>query len=134
MRIRHPDLRIMDEICGRPQTVQKPPPGIGLSSDDVRRLEVLKNRGSGPPGSTLGGLRVVALGALRNTGWLDGSDLLLEAGGDRDADAYALDEDGRPDTATAAGDLASFLHALYGGRPIAIETWSGRAAVTIKSV
>lgn len=95
---------------------------------------MLRKRGSGHPWSKSGSLRVVALGAMRNTAWLDGSDLLHDAGGDCDADAYALNEDGRPDTATAAGDLASFLHALYGGRPIAIETWSGRAAVTIKSV
>lgn len=70
---------------------------------------------------------------MRKTEWLDGSDLSHDAGGDRDADAYSLDDDGRPDTAIGAGDLVCFLHAFYGGRLVAIESWSGRTAIAINS-
>ena len=55
---------------------------------------------------------VVALGAVRNTEWLEGSGLLADAGGiDCDEHGYVTDEAGRPDSRiVAAGDVARFPH------------------------
>lgn len=73
---------------------------------------------------------VVALGAVRNTAWLDGSGLGADAGGlDCDAAGFCLDAAGRPDPRiAAAGDVARFPHPLYDGRRVALEHWSHASA------
>lgn len=73
---------------------------------------------------------VVALGAVRNTGWLHGSGLAFDDGGvECDADGHVLDTDGRPDrTIAAAGDVARFPHPLYDGRRVALEHWGHAVA------
>ncbi|QGY04340.1 FAD-dependent oxidoreductase [Methylobacterium mesophilicum SR1.6/6] len=75
-------------------------------------------------------LAVIALGAVRNTEWLDGSGLSADPGGvDCDADGRVLDTEGRPDPhITAAGDVARFPHPLYEGRRVALEHWSHAVA------
>ncbi len=75
-------------------------------------------------------LVVVALGAVRNTEWLQGSGLSADEGGlDCDAHGFALDEEGQPDQRIlAAGDVARFPHPLYDGRRVALEHWSHAVA------
>ncbi|MCJ2053310.1 NAD(P)/FAD-dependent oxidoreductase [Methylobacterium sp. J-070] len=73
---------------------------------------------------------VVALGAVRNTEWLDGSGLSSDPGGiDCDGAGYVLDADGRPDRhIAAAGDVARFPHPLYDDRRVVLEHWSQAVA------
>lgn len=73
---------------------------------------------------------VVALGAKRNTAWLEGSGLAFDAGGlDCDTDGYALDAQGQPDRRiAAAGDVARFPHPLYPGGRVALEHWGHAVA------
>ncbi|MGE7416528.1 NAD(P)/FAD-dependent oxidoreductase [Methylobacterium tarhaniae] len=75
-------------------------------------------------------LVVVALGAVRNTGWLAGAGLRADEGGlSCDGACRALDEAGRPDEAIfAAGDVVRFPHPLYGHRPVALEHWGNAVA------
>jgi NADPH-dependent 2,4-dienoyl-CoA reductase/sulfur reductase-like enzyme len=75
-------------------------------------------------------LVVVALGAVRNTDWLEGSGLKADEGGvDCDEHGHVLDADGRPDPAVAAaGDVARFPHPLYDGRRVALEHWGHAVA------
>ncbi|SDA10864.1 NADPH-dependent 2,4-dienoyl-CoA reductase, sulfur reductase [Methylobacterium sp. UNC378MF] len=73
---------------------------------------------------------VVALGAVRNTEWLDGAGLSADSGGvDCDARGHVLDTEGRPDPhIAAAGDVARFPHPIYDGRRVALEHWSHAVA------
>ncbi|GJE10249.1 MULTISPECIES: NAD(P)/FAD-dependent oxidoreductase [Methylobacterium] len=73
---------------------------------------------------------VIALGAVRNTAWLDGSGLSADPGGvDCDAEGHVLDAAGRPDPCiAAAGDVARFPHPLYDGQRVALEHWSHAVA------
>jgi NADPH-dependent 2,4-dienoyl-CoA reductase/sulfur reductase-like enzyme len=81
-------------------------------------------------GSIATDIAVIALGAVRNTDWLEGSGLSADCGGvDCDARGYVLDTDGQPDPhIAAAGDVARFPHPLYGGRRVALEHWSHAVA------
>ena len=73
---------------------------------------------------------VIALGAVRNTEWLEGSGLSADPGGvDCDASGHVHDTDGQTDPRiAAAGDVARFSHPLYEGRRVALEHWSHAAA------
>lgn len=68
---------------------------------------------------------VVALGAVRNVEWLEGSGLATDARGVRcDPFCRALDTDGRPDEdVLVAGDVACWPHPLFDGEPLAVEHW-----------
>lgn len=75
-------------------------------------------------------LVVVALGAVRNTEWLEGSGLSADPGGvDCDEAGHVLDTVGQRDEAiAAAGDVARFPHPLYDGRRVALEHWGHAVA------
>lgn len=112
--------------------------GIGVTVRSGTRVEALEDDGTGrvvrarlDDGSSItASVVVVALGALRNTEWLDGSGLAFDAGGiDCDAAGHVLDTDGRPDTRiAAAGDVARFPHPLFDGRRVALEHWGHAVA------
>lgn len=70
-------------------------------------------------------LVVVALGAVRNVEWLEGSGLLTSARGLRcDAFCRALRDDKSPAAGVfAAGDIAHWPLAAYDGRLVAVEHW-----------
>ena len=73
---------------------------------------------------------LVALGAIPNTGWLDGSGLALESGGlVCDGHCRVRDEAGlfHPEI-RAAGDVALWPHPLYDDRPVRLEHWGNAAA------
>jgi NADPH-dependent 2,4-dienoyl-CoA reductase/sulfur reductase-like enzyme len=75
-------------------------------------------------------IAVVALGAVRNVEWLEGSGLSADSGGlDCDEHGLVLDENGTPDPRiAAAGDVARFPHPLYDGRRVALEHWGHAVA------
>ncbi len=112
--------------------------GIGVTVRSHTRVEALYNDGTGrvvrarlDNGSSIAAsVVVVALGAVRNTEWLDASGLAFDEGGvDCDAAGYVLDTEGRPDRRiAAAGDVARFPHPLYGGRRVALEHWGHAVA------
>lgn len=112
--------------------------GLGVVVRSGVKVEGLEDDGTGhvvrarlADGTAIAAsLIVVALGAVRNTEWLEGSGLAFDSGGiDCDADGYVLDEVGRPDTRiAAAGDVARFPHPLYGGRRVALEHWGHAVA------
>ena len=68
---------------------------------------------------------VVALGAIRNTGWLRGAGLAADARGVIcDASCRAFDADGMvTDYLFVAGDVARWPHPLYDGQLLAVEHW-----------
>jgi NADPH-dependent 2,4-dienoyl-CoA reductase/sulfur reductase-like enzyme len=68
---------------------------------------------------------VVALGAIRNTGWLRGAGLAADARGVIcDASCRAFDADGMvTDHLFVAGDVARWPHPLYDGQLLAVEHW-----------
>ncbi|MFF3566261.1 NAD(P)/FAD-dependent oxidoreductase [Nocardia jiangxiensis] len=68
---------------------------------------------------------VVALGAVRNVEWLDGSGLAVTGRGVH-CDPYcrAVDIDGHPDDdVLVAGDVACWPHPLFDDAPLAVEHW-----------
>jgi NADPH-dependent 2,4-dienoyl-CoA reductase/sulfur reductase-like enzyme len=70
-------------------------------------------------------LVVVALGATRATGWLQGAGLMADPGGvtcDAACRARAVDGTACPDI-YAAGDVARWPIRLYGDRLVAVEHW-----------
>lgn len=69
---------------------------------------------------------VVALGALRNVDWLEGSGLAADRRGVVcDAACRAFDADGMvTDDIFVAGDVARWPHPLFDGQLIAVEHWS----------
>ena len=68
---------------------------------------------------------VVALGAMPNTAWLEGSGLTLEPGGGVLCDA-TLTAVGAPDV-LCAGDVTSWPHPLAGGDVVRVEHWTNAA-------
>jgi NADPH-dependent 2,4-dienoyl-CoA reductase/sulfur reductase-like enzyme len=73
---------------------------------------------------------VVALGAVRNVEWLDGSGLAVGPRGVAcDAGCRAFDANGvTTDDVFVAGDVARFPHPLYGYQLIALEHWDNAVA------
>ncbi len=70
---------------------------------------------------------VVALGAVRNCEWLEGSGLDAgPAGCLCDSGCRALDLSGQPaQDVFVCGEAARFRHALVDGAPVSLEHWSG---------
>jgi len=68
---------------------------------------------------------VVALGAVRNTGWLRGAGLAADPRGVVcDASCRAFDADGMvTDDIFVAGDVARWPHPLYDGQLLSVEHW-----------
>ena len=68
---------------------------------------------------------MVALGAVRNTGWLLDSGLAADARGVIcDASCRAFDADGMvTDDFFVAGDVARWPHPLYDGQLLSVEHW-----------
>ena len=70
-------------------------------------------------------LVIVALGAVRRTGWLAEAGLMADPGGVTcDAACRVLQGDGQPDDRIyAAGDVARWPNPYYGGRLVSVEHW-----------
>lgn len=95
---------------------------VALEGDAAGRLR----RAQLSDGSTVDAeVAVVALGALRNTEWLDGSGLAAGARGvGCDAGCRAFDINGVvTDDIFVAGDVARFPHPLYDYQLLALEHW-----------
>jgi NADPH-dependent 2,4-dienoyl-CoA reductase/sulfur reductase-like enzyme len=69
------------------------------------------------------GVVVVALGAIPNTEWLEGSGLTLQPGVLCDDKLQAVGVD----DVLCAGDVAAWPHELAGGEPVRIEHWTNAA-------
>ncbi|MGF6881818.1 3-phenylpropionate/trans-cinnamate dioxygenase ferredoxin reductase subunit [Nocardia sp. GAS34] len=70
-------------------------------------------------------IAVVALGAIRNVEWLDGSGLAVsDLGAHCDSFCRAIDTNGVPDDdVLVAGDVACWPHPLFDEGPLAVEHW-----------
>ncbi|KAB1073676.1 NAD(P)/FAD-dependent oxidoreductase [Methylobacterium planeticum] len=93
-----------------------------LEGDTFGRLRRAHLRG----GETIeADVAIVALGAVRSTGWLAGAGLMADAGGlTCDGACRVLAADGTPcQDIYAAGDVARWPNPHYGGRLIAVEHW-----------
>ena len=68
---------------------------------------------------------IVALGAVRDTGWLGQAGLMADAGGlTCDAACRVLSADGEPvPDIYAAGDVARWPNSIYDGRLVSVEHW-----------
>jgi NADPH-dependent 2,4-dienoyl-CoA reductase/sulfur reductase-like enzyme/ferredoxin len=98
-----------------------------LEGDDAGRLR----RAHLSDGTSVDvGVAVVALGAVRNTEWLDGSGLAAGARGvGCDAGCRAFDVNGIvTDDVFVAGDVARFPHPLYEYQFLALEHWGNAVA------
>jgi NADPH-dependent 2,4-dienoyl-CoA reductase/sulfur reductase-like enzyme len=105
----------------------------GVDFRPAARVEALDGDGAGQVrlarfvggGSLKVDVVIVALGADRDVGWLVAAGLDADGGGlTCDAACRALSADRRPDPHVyAAGDLARWPNAIYGGRHIAVEHW-----------
>ena len=75
-------------------------------------------------------LVIVALGAVRETGWLKAAGLMADSSGlTCDGACRALDADGAPcPDVYAAGDVARWPISLYGDRLISVEHWGNAVA------
>ena len=93
-----------------------------LEGDSFDRLRRAHLRG----GETVEAeVAIVALGAMRSTGWLAGAGLMADAGGlTCDGTCRVLVADGTPcEDIYAAGDVARWPNPIYGGRLISVEHW-----------
>jgi NADPH-dependent 2,4-dienoyl-CoA reductase/sulfur reductase-like enzyme len=63
---------------------------------------------------------VVAVGAVPEVGWLEGSGLVLDGGIACDASSAALGAEG----VVAAGDVARWPNPVFGGMPMRVEHWT----------
>ncbi|GJD35859.1 Ferredoxin--NAD(P)(+) reductase fdr [Methylobacterium aerolatum] len=130
-----PLSRVIGRTVGDPIGEVHRSRGVDLRMNcEADRLEASDGRFSGvllKDGTRIAAdIAVVALGAVRNTEWLEGSGLSADAGGvDCDEHGFVIDGRGRPDPfIAAAGDVARFPHPLYGGRRVALEHWGHAVA------
>ncbi|WP_336488065.1 NAD(P)/FAD-dependent oxidoreductase [Methylobacterium nigriterrae] len=91
----------------------------GDASGHVRRAHLAGG------GAIEADLVIVALGAVRSTGWLAGAGLMADPGGVTcDGACRVLDAGGTPsEDIYAAGDVARWPNPLYGGRLVSVEHW-----------
>jgi NADPH-dependent 2,4-dienoyl-CoA reductase/sulfur reductase-like enzyme len=91
----------------------------------IEALESLRDRTGETAAGSPAPVVLLALGAVPNTDWLQGSGLELDEGGGVACDA-TLTSVSDPDV-LAAGDIASWPHPLAGGASVRIEHWTTAA-------